>query len=809
MTQPNSDSIDEGGKILKYRIGTRGSKLALAQTELVKCRLEQNYPEHEFEIQIIQTKGDRIQNMPLDQIGDKGVFVREIEEKLLSGEVHIGVHSMKDMPSEPADGLLFTKAWKREDPRDVLVLREAESLGQLPPGAVIATGSRRREFQLKRLRPDIQITGIRGNIDTRLRKMEEQKLDGIVLAAAGLHRLGLRERISQYLEPKDMIPAPAQGTLALEIRQEDKQLRQLLDALSDAETEQEAGAERCFLKMVGGDCHLPVGACCEKTETGGFRMRVLYGNQTGERLAAVCVEGEDPVKLAQDAVAAVGRKMAGRVYLVGAGPGDPGLITVKGREAIRQADCILYDRLISPLLLEEAKPECEKIYVGKENHHHTMKQEEINRLLIKKAYEYPRVVRLKGGDVYVFGRGGEEGMALAEKGISFQVIPGLSSCTAGPAYAGIPVTHRGIAGGFHVVTAHDRKDQLAYIDFEAMARGRDTCIFLMGRSKIREITQGLMDGGMLPDTKAAVISHATTAKQRVCVAELADLADKAEREQMPAPALIVVGDVVGLREQLNFLDGGRQPGRKVLVPKLNGGISKLSRLLMDQGIAVSDIKLGEIVYFKHIVKLELLSGVDWLLFTSRHGVEAFWRDLEGCGLDARSVAGARFAALGENTAKCLRKHGIRADLVPCCASGEALAQQLSGQVDKSQKVCYVKAKCTDPALRRILEPCCQYEELEVYENQPVEAPAFDPLCWKDFEGICFTCASLAERFAALCGEQWGKWAEEQIFYSIGPKTTEKLEVLGAVKIIQAEETSMEALVQRILWRTEDSNEWKI
>ncbi len=447
--------------------------------------------------------------------------------------------------------------------------------------------------------------------------------------------------------------------------------------------------------------------------------------------------------------------------------------------------------------------------MGKENHHHTMKQEEINRLLVKKAYEYPRVVRLKGGDVYVFGRGGEEGMALAEKGISFQVIPGLSSCTAGPAYAGIPVTHRGIVGGFHVVTAHDRKDQLAYIDFEAMARGRDTCIFLMGRSKIREITQGLMDGGMLPDTKAAVISHATTAKQRVCVAELADLADKAEREQMPAPALIVVGDVVGLREQLNVLDDGRQSDRKVLIPKLDSGISKLSRLLLDQGITAKEIKLGEIVYLEHVIRPDTLSGVDWFLFTSRHGVESFWKDLEGCGLDARSVAGARFAALGENTAKCLRKHGIRADLVPCCASGEALAQQLSGQVDKSQKVCYVKAKCTDPALRRILEPCCQYEELEVYENQPVEAPAFDPLCWKDFEGICFTCASLAERFAALCGEQWGKWAEEQIFYSIGPKTTEKLEVLGAVKIIQAEETSMETMVQRILWRTEDSNEWKI
>lgn len=783
---------------MKYRIGTRGSQLALAQTEQVRRRLEQSYPEHEFEIRVIQTKGDRIQNKPLDQIGGKGVFVREIEEKLLSGEIHIGVHSMKDMPSEPAEGLLFTKAWKREDPRDVLVLREAVSLEQLPPGAVVATGSRRREFQLKCLRPDIRITGIRGNIDTRLRKMEEQKLDGILLAAAGLHRLGLRERISQYLEPEDMIPAPAQGTLALEIRKEDAALRQMLDALSDAETEQEAGAERRFLKMMGGDCHLPVGACCEKTETGSFRMRVLYGNETGERLAAACVEGEDPEELAEEAVAAVGRELAGRVYLVGAGPGDPGLITVRGREAIRQADCILYDRLISPLLLEEAKPGCEMIYVGKENYHHSLEQEEINRLLVRKAYEYPRVVRLKGGDVYVFGRGGEEGMTLAKRGISFQVIPGLSSCTAGPAYAGIPVTHRGTAGGFHVVTAVDRKDQLADIDFEAMARGRDTCIFLMGRSRIREITQGLMEGGMPPDTKAAVISRATTEEQRVCVAELAELADRAEGEQMPAPALIVVGDVVGLREQLDFLEVGRLPGRTVLVPKLDRGVSTLSRLLLDQGVPVREIKLGEIVYFEGVLAPEILSGTDWFIFTSRHGVEAFWRDLERCGLDIRSAARARFAALGEKTAKCLRKHGIEADLVPGCPGGGALAQQLSGRVDKSQKVCYVKAKCTDGALRRILEPCCQYEELEIYENRPVDTSVFEATRRQDFDGVCFTCASLAERFAALCGEQWAKWAEEQIFYSIGPKTTEKLEVLGAVKILQADKATMEELAQRVV-----------
>ena len=222
---------------MKYIIGTRGSKLAMAQTGLVRDRLEKTYPEHEFEIQIIQTKGDRIQNKPLDQIGDKGLFVREIEEKILSGEIHIGVHSMKDMPARPAEGLVFTKAWKREDPRDVLILREADSLKELPFGAVIGTGSKRREVQLKKLRPDIRVVGIRGNVDTRLRKMEEQGLDGIVLAAAGLHRLGMQPRITQYLEPEQMIPAPAQGTLALEVREDDRMIQQMLDALCDEETE--------------------------------------------------------------------------------------------------------------------------------------------------------------------------------------------------------------------------------------------------------------------------------------------------------------------------------------------------------------------------------------------------------------------------------------------------------------------------------------------------------------------------------------------------------------------------------------------
>ncbi len=242
----------------------------------------------------------------------------------------------------------------------------------------------------------------------------------------------------------------------------------------------------------------------------------------------------------------------GLVYLVGAGPGDPELITVKGLKVIREAGCIVYDRLSSPELLKEAKPGCELIYVGKACHNHTMGQEEINRLLVEKSMEYEKTVRLKGGDVYVFGRGGEEGMYLRAHGVPFQVIPGVTSAVAGPACAGIPVTHRGIASGFHVVTAHSQSDQLAEIDFHAMARGKETCIFLMGLGKVGEIAKGLMDAGMPAATDAAVISCAATPRQQVCVSDLEHIAGKVEEAGLVSPAVIVVGKVVGLREKLLF-----------------------------------------------------------------------------------------------------------------------------------------------------------------------------------------------------------------------------------------------------------------
>ncbi len=286
---------------MNFKIGTRGSKLALAQADLVRTRLQEAYPEDTFELNVIRTKGDQLKDVPLGKIGDKGIFVREIEEQILEGKIHLGVHSMKDMPSQPALGLVFAKAWKREDARDVLILRKEKSLSDLPKGAVIGTGSKRRKFQLLAMRRDLQIVDIRGNVDTRLKKMQEQKLDGIVLAAAGLKRLGMEQMITQYFEADEMIPAPAQGILALELQSTNERLLSMLNALADEETEKKAIAEREFLKEMGGGCHVPVGAYCERSTEGALRLHAIYGNESGSWLKRVSVTGQEPGLLAKKA----------------------------------------------------------------------------------------------------------------------------------------------------------------------------------------------------------------------------------------------------------------------------------------------------------------------------------------------------------------------------------------------------------------------------------------------------------------------------------------------------------------------------
>ena len=284
---------------MKIIVGTRGSKLALVQTNWVVEKLKNANPGIEFEIKVIKTKGDLITHLPLHKIGDKGLFTKEIEHQLINKEIDLAIHSMKDMPSNLPKGLKFANVPKREDPRDVLVLKEGyNSIDDLPKGAKIGTGSKRRTYQLLKYRPDLEIVPIRGNIDTRIRKIEDENLHGVVLAAAGLIRASLQDKISYYIPTNIMVPAPAQGALAIEIREGDTYIEDIVSHIKDEITEIQVQAERGFLAGVNGSCHIPMGAYCEIKDD-NIILTGLYGDEDGEKLVIKSLEGkvEDASKL--------------------------------------------------------------------------------------------------------------------------------------------------------------------------------------------------------------------------------------------------------------------------------------------------------------------------------------------------------------------------------------------------------------------------------------------------------------------------------------------------------------------------------
>ena len=277
---------------MKIIVGSRGSNLALTQTNWVINELKKVHPDIEFEVKIIKTKGDLIQNVSLDKIGDKGLFVKEIEQQLLDKSIDIAVHSMKDMPSSLPEGLKFAGIPKREDIRDVLILKEGyKSLNDLPKGAKIGSGSKRRKYQLLKHRPDLEIVPIRGNIETRIRKIEDENLCGVVLAAAGLIRAGLQDKITCYLAEDIVIPAPAQGALAIEIRTGDLTIENMLSCIADKNSEIQVQAERGFLDGINGSCHIPVGAYC-KIYGEDIVLTGLYGDEEGNNIITKTINGK-------------------------------------------------------------------------------------------------------------------------------------------------------------------------------------------------------------------------------------------------------------------------------------------------------------------------------------------------------------------------------------------------------------------------------------------------------------------------------------------------------------------------------------
>ena len=546
------------------------------------------------------------------------------------------------------------------------------------------------------------------------------------------------------------------------------------------------------------------------------------------------------------------RENTGKVVLVGAGPGDTGLLTLKGEKYIKQADCLVYDRLSSPEFLSMAKAGCELIYVGKENHKHVMKQDAINELLYEKSKYHELVVRLKGGDPYVFGRGGEEALYLADRNVEVEVVPGVSSSVAALAAAGIPITHRGIAKGFQVITAHSRKDEEADIDYSLLTDETITCVFLMGLAHVKSIAAGLIKAGRREDTPAAVISNGTLAAQRKCIGTLADIGEKIEKEKLTSPAIIVVGDVVSLNDRLDFFEKRPLFGRKITVPyieampenmeaeddgrkfenskalknsnnniniKTNEFIAKLQQL----GADVTPVKTGII---KPIIIPDFVNKIrsaDWIVFTSKNGVRSFFYNLELAGADIRLIANSRFAVVGKATEKELAKHHIKADVIPMEQTGKGLADAMklcmpyvygesdddtfdleknstldlsNGDIsDKMCKVCIFSAKEASPDLEAGLKEICELEKIDAYVNEQAYESIPESIGNVVSEAV-FTSASNVERFFHMLPEN----AYVETAYSIGEKTTAALEQHNVREILQADDSSYEALVDTICYK---------
>lgn len=507
------------------------------------------------------------------------------------------------------------------------------------------------------------------------------------------------------------------------------------------------------------------------------------------------------------------RENTGKVVLVGAGPGDTGLLTLKGEKYIKQADCLVYDRLSSPEFLSMAKAGCELIYVGKENHKHVMNQDAINELLYEKSKYHELVVRLKGGDPYVFGRGGEEALYLVDRNVEVEVVPGVSSSVAALAAAGIPITHRGIAKGFQVITAHSRKDEEADIDYSLLTDETITCVFLMGLAHVKSIAAGLMKAGRRADTPAAVISNGTLAAQRKCIGTLADIGEKIQEAKLTSPAIIVVGDVVSLNDRLDFFEKRPLFGRKITVPyiKTNELIAKLQQL----GADVTPVKTGIINPIIIPEFADKVRSADWIVFTSKNGVRSFFYNLDLAGADIRLIANARFAVVGKATEKELAKHHINADIIPAEQTGKGLADAMklcmpyvygesdedtfdlsNGNIsDKMCKVCIFSAKEASPDLEAGLKEICELEKIDAYVNEQAYESIPESIGNMVSEAV-FTSASNVERFFHMLPEN----AYVETAYSIGEKTTAALEQHNVREIVQADDSSYEALVDKISYK---------
>lgn len=500
----------------------------------------------------------------------------------------------------------------------------------------------------------------------------------------------------------------------------------------------------------------------------------------------------------------------GVVYLVGAGPGDTGLLTVRGAELLSKAEVVVYDALVNPELLNLAPATAQIIYGGKRSREHSIPQSELNQLLITKAREGKTVVRLKGGDPYVFGRGAEEAEQLADAGVPFEVVPGVSSFVAVPNYAGIPLTHRDFCSKLTLITGHeDPAKEASSIDWLQVAKTPGTKVIMMGTDRIGQIAQQLINNGMAADTPIGIVRWGTTGRQHSVDGTLSNIAEIAARENIGPPTVAVIGEVVRLRDKLNWFERRPLFKQRIVVTRARGqAAGQLSRQLKDLGAEVLElptIKIEPPTHRENVVDALLeLNSYDWLVFTSPNGVSVFFEYFFRQFHDLRDIGGAKIAAVGPATANKLKELHLQVDLMPEEAIGANIAQEFAEYESiENLKFCLLRAEVANrdlpnalEALGAIVDDIGCYKTVAETEDRDGSATR---LIESGADWLTFTSASTVQHFNARfnLSDLLKKFPNTQLA-SIGPETSKALGGLGLKPAVEAKEHTVKGLVNSLV-----------
>jgi uroporphyrinogen III methyltransferase / synthase len=502
------------------------------------------------------------------------------------------------------------------------------------------------------------------------------------------------------------------------------------------------------------------------------------------------------------------RTIKGMVYLVGAGPGDPGLLTLKAKRCIENADVIIYDNLANRIFLDYAKENAERIYVGKEGGKHTLSQDKINDLIVHKAEQGLTVVRLKGGDPFVFGRGGEEAQVLVQAGVPFEVIPGVTSAIAVPAYAGIPLTHREHTSTVAFITGHeDPTKESSDIAWDKLATGAGTLVFLMGVGNLEKIALRLMEHGRAPETPVAVIRKGTVPEQRTVTGSLSDIAQIAEQEKIKAPAVIVVGDVVRLRSELNWFEEKPLFGKRIIVTRAREQASEFLSALSEMGAECLEFPTIK------VIPPESWEGLDrgigntetyhWLILTSVNGVKYFFDRLETLGRDVRDLKGVKIAAIGPATAEAVKSKGLRIDLIPEEYRAESVVEAFRKEGIQGKRILLPRAlEAREVLPQELLKLGAVVDVVEAYRTVKPEEDreaVMALLRQGDIHMVTFTSSSTVSNFMDMFqGVPVLEWMEKTAVACIGPVTAKRAQDQGLKVSLVAPEYTIPSFTQAIV-----------